>query len=76
MTINILLYGGLFLIIIGFILFIISIIKLREIEVEEFKQQQLHKSFMKARKIKKWISLKKYLALNIHGFVAVKVANF
>ena len=53
MTINILLYGGFFLIITGFILFIISIIKLREIEVEEFKQQQLHKAFMRARKIKK-----------------------
>ena len=26
---------------------------LREIELEKFKQQQLHKSFMKARKIKK-----------------------
>ena len=25
---------------------------------------------------KKWIHLKKYLALNIRGFVAVKVANF
>ena len=53
MTINALLYGGFFLIITGFILFIISIIKLREIEVEEFKQQQLHKAFMRARKIKK-----------------------
>ena len=53
MIFNYLLYGGLFLIIIGFILFIISIIKLREIEVEKFKQQQLHKSFMKARKINK-----------------------
>ena len=53
MTVNTLLYGGLFLIIIGFILFIISIMKLRQLEIEEFKQQQLHKSFMKARKINK-----------------------
>ena len=52
---------GFFLIIIGFILFIISIIKLREIEREEFKNEQLHKAFMKARKtfvkanrLKKW----------------------
>ena len=52
MTINILLYSGLSLIVIGFIILIVSIIKLREIEVEEFKQQQLHKSFMKARN--KW----------------------
>jgi len=27
-------------------------------------------------KRKKWIYLKKYLALNIRGFVVVKVANF
>ena len=53
MTINTLLYGGFFLIISGIILFIVSIIKLREIEREEFRQDQLHKAFMKARKIKK-----------------------
>jgi len=47
MTVNTLLYGGLSLIVIGFIILIVSIIKLREIEVEKFKQQQLHKSFMK-----------------------------
>ena len=52
-TINILLYGGISLIILGFILFIVSIMKLRQLEIEEFKQQQLHKSFMKARKINK-----------------------
>ena len=53
MTINTLLYIGFFLIITGFILFIISIIKLREIEREEFKNEQLHKAFMKARKLNK-----------------------
>ena len=53
MTINILLYGGFFLIITGFIIFIISQIQLRKIEIEQFKQEQLHKAFMKARKIKK-----------------------
>ena len=53
MTINTLLYGGFLLIISGIILFIVSIIKLREIEREEFRQDQLHKAFMKARKIKK-----------------------
>ena len=51
---NTLLYGGLSLIVIGFIILIVSIIKLRGIEVEKFKQQELHKSFMKARKINKW----------------------
>ena len=53
MTINTLLYGGFFLIIIAVILFVVSIIKLREIEREEFRNQQLHEAFMKARKIKK-----------------------
>ena len=53
MTVNTLLYGGLSLIVIGFIILIVSIIKLRGIEVEKFKQQQFHKSFMKNRKRKK-----------------------
>jgi len=54
MMFNTLLYGGLSLIVIGFIILIVSIIKLRAIEIEEFKQQQFHKSFMKNRKINKW----------------------
>ena len=74
MTVNILLYGGISLIIIGLILFVISQYKLRGIENEIDKQKKLHQSFMRGKT--KWISLKKYLALNIHGFVAVKVANF
>jgi hypothetical protein len=44
---NLILYIGLFLIISGFILFIISEIKLRQLDIEEFKQQQLSKSFNK-----------------------------
>ena len=48
---NTLLYGGFLLIISGVILFVVSIIKLREIEREEFRNQQLHEAFMKARKI-------------------------
>ena len=51
---NTLLYGGFLLIIIGVILFVVSIIKLREIEREEFRMQQLHEAFMKARKKYKW----------------------
>ena len=61
MTVNTLLYGGISLIILGFILFIVSIMKLRQLEREEFKNEQLHKAFMKARKtfvktnrLKKW----------------------
>ena len=52
---NLILYIGLFLIISGFILFIISEIKLRQLEVEQFKQEQLHKSFMKNKNKLKWI---------------------
>ena len=44
---NLILYVGLFLIISGFILFIISEMKLRALEIEEFKQKQLSKSFNK-----------------------------
>jgi len=50
MTINTLLYGGFLLIISGVILFVVSIIKLRENEREEFINQQLQEAFMKARK--------------------------
>ena len=42
---NLILYIGFFLIISGFILFIISEMKLRQLDVEEFKQQQLYESF-------------------------------
>ena len=71
---ELLLYTGISLIIIGLILFVISQYKLRGIENEIDKQKKLHESFIRNKT--KWISLKKYLALNIHGFVAVKVANF
>jgi len=53
MTVNTLLYSGLFLIVIGFIIVIVSIIKLRKIEVQNFRNEQLHKAFMKHRKINK-----------------------
>ena len=50
---NLILYIGIALIVSGFILFIISQIKLRALEIEEFKQDQLNKSFNK-NKNKKW----------------------
>ena len=46
---NLILYIGLFLMAFGFILFIVSEMNLRRIDRELFKQQQLHKSFMKAK---------------------------
>ena len=49
---NLILYIGIALIVFGFILFIISQIKLRQLEIEQFKQEQLNKSFNK-NKIKK-----------------------
>ena len=42
---NIILYVGLFLIISGFILFIISEIKLKQLDRELFRQQRLTESF-------------------------------
>ena len=74
MTINILLFGGITLVITGVILFVISQFKLRGIENEIDRQKKLHQSFIKNKT--KWIYLKKYLVMNIRGFVAVKVANF
>ena len=71
---ELLLYSGITLITLGVILFVISQFKLRGIENEIDKQKKLHESFMRGKT--KWINLKKYLALNIRGFVAVKVANF
>ena len=44
---NLILYIGIALIVFGFILFIISEIKLRQLEIEQFKQEQLNKSFNK-----------------------------
>ena len=46
-TFNILLYGGITLIILGVILFIISQYKLRGIENEIDKQKKLHQSFIR-----------------------------
>ena len=74
MIFNHLLFGGITLIILGVILFVISQLKLRDIENEIDRQKKLHQSFIKNKT--KWIYLKKYLVMNIRGFVAVKVANF
>mgnify|MGYP004280467887 CR=1 FL=1 len=50
---NILLYSGIGLIVGGFILFIISEMRLRQLDIELFKNEQLLKSFNKAKE-KKW----------------------
>ena len=47
MTINILLFGGITLVITGVILFVISQFKLRGIENEIDRQKKLHQSFIK-----------------------------
>ena len=46
---NILLFGGIALIILGVILFVISQYKLRGIENEIDRQKKLHQSFIKQR---------------------------
>ena len=71
---NILLFGGIALIILGVILFVISQFKLRGIENEIDRQKKLHQSFIKNKT--KWIYLKKYLVMNIRTYVAVKFVNF
>jgi hypothetical protein len=47
---NILLYVGLFFMVGGFILFLIAQHFERQADIKLFKQEQLHKSFMKAKK--------------------------
>ena len=49
MTVNMLLYTGISLIIIGLILFVISQYKLRGIENEIDKQKKLHQSFIRGK---------------------------
>ena len=49
MTYNLILYIGLFLIVGGFCLFLYSQMRLRELDIEEFKNQQLTKSFLKQK---------------------------
>ena len=46
---NILLYVGLFLIVGGFCLFLYSQMRLRQLDLELFKNEQLTKSFNKAK---------------------------
>ena len=46
---NVVLYIGLFLIIGGFCLFLYSQHRLRQLDIEEWKNQQLTKSFNKAK---------------------------
>ena len=74
MTVNILLYGGITIIIIGLILYFVAdyMIKYYDKQIKKYTFEIVQPKIER----KKWIHLKKYLALNIHGFVAVKVANF
>ena len=50
---NIVLYIGLFLIVGGFCLFLYSQMRLRQLEIEEFKNNQLLKSFSRAKEKEK-----------------------
>ena len=49
MTINILLYSGITLLILGVILFVISQYKLRGVENEIDRQKKLHQSFIRGK---------------------------
>ena len=60
---NIVLYVGLFLIVGGFCLFLYSQHRLRQLDIEEFKNQQLTKSFNKAKEMEKtWRLAKKIVS--------------
>ena len=56
---NIVLYIGLFLIVGGFCLFLYSQMRLRQLDIEEFKNQQLTESFDKAKEMEKTWGLAK-----------------
>ena len=49
MNYNLVLYIGLFLIVGGFCLFLLSQMRLRQLDIEEWKNQQLTKSFNKEK---------------------------
>ena len=53
MIINTIYIIGMLIALLGFILFLLSETRIRIIDKEIKKQKQLHKSFMKARKINK-----------------------
>ena len=60
---NIVLYIGLFLIVGGFCLFLYSQMRLRQLDIEEFKNQQLTESFDKAKEMEKtWRLAKKIVS--------------
>jgi len=50
---NIVLYIGLFLIVGGFCLFLYSQMRLRQLDIEQFKNNQLLESFTKAKEMEK-----------------------
>ena len=53
MNYNLVLYIGLFLIVGGFCLFLYSQMRLRQLDIELWKNEQLIKSFMKAKEMEK-----------------------
>ena len=60
---NIVLYIGLFLIIGGFCLFLYSQMRLRQLDIAEWKNQQLTKSFNKTKEMEKaWGLAKKIVS--------------
>ena len=69
---NIVSYIGLFLIIGGFCLFLYSQMRLRQLDIEEWKNQQLTKSFNKEKN-----DLKQYLVLYnyTHAWCGLDIFN-
>jgi len=60
---NLIVYIGVGLIVGGFCLFLYSQMRLRQLDIEEFKNQQLTKSFNKAKEMEKtWRLAKKIVS--------------
>jgi len=60
---NIVLYIGLFLIVGGFCLFLYSQMRLRQLDIKQFKNNQLTKSFNKTKEMEKtWRLAKKIVS--------------
>ena len=63
MNYNLVLYIGLFLIVGGFCLFLYSQHRLRQLDIEQFKNNQLTKSFNKTKEMEKtWRLAKKIVS--------------
>ena len=73
MTINLIIYAGIALIILGAILYGVSSFMIKRIEKREREINRYIFEIVRPKpKVKKWL----YLIMNIRGFVVVEYANY